>query len=102
MAVEPKYESIYTGQEVEAAIARALPLDTFEVATDEAIGGLVYHVLWKVRPTNANTVHGFTIHPSTGELYSATSTNGVKAVARVLDEGDTISETDINSILGVN
>ena len=45
MAVEPKYESIYTGQEVEAAIARALPLDTFEVATDEAIGGLVYHVL---------------------------------------------------------
>lgn len=42
---DPKYTSTYTGQQVEQAIAKALPLDTFEVATDETIGGLVYHVL---------------------------------------------------------
>ena len=102
MAEQPKYTSTYTGQQVEAAIARALPLDTFELATDEAIGNLVYHVLWKKRPTNSNEVNGFTVHPTTGELYSVKSVNGTKTVARVLNESNTISEADINTVLGIS
>jgi len=102
MAEQPKYTSIYTGQQVEEAIAKALPLDTFEVATDETVGGVVYHVLWKKRPTSSNTVNGFTVHPTTGELYSIKSVNNVKTVAKVLNESNTISESDINTILGIN
>ena len=45
MAVDPKYTSTYTGQQVEAAIARALPLDTFATATDTTISGVTYHIL---------------------------------------------------------
>ena len=99
---DPRYTSTYTGQQVEATIAKALPLDTFELATDELIGGLVYHVLWKNRPTASNTVNGFTVHPTTGELYSVKSVNNTKTVARVLNESNTISENDINSILGIS
>lgn len=42
---DPRFTSAYTGQEVESAISRALPLDDFAVATDEVISGVVFHVL---------------------------------------------------------
>ena len=45
MAVDPKYTSTYTGQQIEAAIAKALPLDTFAGATDDTISSVTYHIL---------------------------------------------------------
>ena len=99
MAEQPKYTSSYTGQQVEAAIARALPLDTFASATDETIGGVTYHILWKVAPTGSNTVYGFTIHPTTGELYSAKSASGTKTVAKVLNTTQLISDNDVDAVV---
>jgi hypothetical protein len=42
---DPRYESIYTGQQVESAITKALQIDDFEHVSDELIGGTVYHIL---------------------------------------------------------
>ena len=42
---DPKYESRYTGQQVESAITKALQIDDFEYVSDELIGSKVYHVL---------------------------------------------------------
>lgn len=96
---DPRYESIYTGQQVETAIGRALPLDDFALATDEIISGVVYHVLWKVAPTNANTVSGIAVHPNTGKWYSVTSVNGTKSINKYLSEEDNIIDTEIDDIL---
>ena len=83
MAVDPKYTSTYTGQQIEAAIAKALPLDTFAGATDDTISSVTYHILWKVMPTASNTVKGITIDPSTGALLEVKSVNGTKTVYKV-------------------
>jgi hypothetical protein len=42
---EAKFTSAYTGQQVESAIRKALPLDSFEHASDEVINGTVFHIL---------------------------------------------------------
>ena len=44
---DAKFTSVYTGQQVESAIKRALSLKTFEFkhTSDEIIGGTVYHIL---------------------------------------------------------
>ena len=42
---DPRYESVYTGQQVESAIAKALQLDDFEHVSDEIINSKVYHIL---------------------------------------------------------
>ena len=83
MAVDPKYTSTYTGQQVEAAIAKALPLDTFAVATDDTISSVTYHILWKAAPTASNTVFGITVHPTTGTLYEVKSVNGTKTLRKL-------------------
>ena len=83
MAVDPKYTSTYTGQQVEAAIARALPLDTFAIATDTTISSVTYHILWKVAPTASNTVFGITIHPTTGALYEVKSANNQLSLRKI-------------------
>ena len=43
---EAKFTSVFTGQQVESAIRKALSLNTFEFehASDEIIGGVVFHV----------------------------------------------------------
>lgn len=42
---QAKFTSAYTGQQVESAIKKALPLETFEHVSDEAINGKVFHIL---------------------------------------------------------
>jgi hypothetical protein len=42
---QAKFTSAYTGQQVESAIRKALPLDSFEHVSDEVINGKVFHVL---------------------------------------------------------
>lgn len=42
---EAKFTSAYTGQQVESAIKKALPLDSFEHVSDEVINGVVFHIL---------------------------------------------------------
>lgn len=42
---DPKYTLPYTGKDVADAIAKALPLETFEHISDESINGTTYHVL---------------------------------------------------------
>jgi len=102
MPENPSFVSTYSGQQIEEAIRKALPLDTFELDTDELVGGKVYHVLWKKRPTAANTVYGFTVHPDTGELYEVCSAEGVITIGRYISESDLISESEINTILGIS
>lgn len=77
---DPRYTSTYTGQQVESAITKALQIDDFEYVADEIINGTIYHVLWKVRPTVSNTVSGFTVDPTTGDICQTVSVDGVKAV----------------------
>ena len=96
---DPKYESIYTGQQVEAAIGKALPLDDFALATDESIGGIVYHVLWKVAPTASNSVSGIAVHPTNGQMYNIYSVNGTKTISKYLSENDNIAESEIDNII---
>lgn len=73
---EAKFTSAYTGQQVESAIKKALPLDTFEHVSDEVINEKDFHILWKVTPNNSNIVSGVTIHPETGCICEVVSTNG--------------------------
>ena len=44
---EAKFTSAYTGQQVESAIKKALPLDSFEHVSDEVIDGVCSQVLSK-------------------------------------------------------
>ena len=41
----PTYTIKYTGAQVESAITKALPLETFEHVSDEVINGTVFHIL---------------------------------------------------------
>ena len=97
---DAKFTSVYTGQQVESAIKRALSLKTFEFEyiSDENIGGTVYHILWKNTPTEDNRVSGFTIHPTTKILYEVVSINKVYAVRKYLTEDDTISTSEIDQL----
>ena len=95
---DAKFTSVYTGQQVESAIRRALSLKTFEFEhiSDELIGGTVYHILWKNTPTETNQASGFTIHPTTGVLCEVISINKVYAIHKYLTEDDTISTSEID------
>lgn len=95
--MNPKFTSIYTGQTVESAIAKALQLDTFEHISDEVINGTVFHVLWKTKPTATNQVSGVAVHPS-GRVYDITSVNGVLSAYGYISESDVISTSEIDSL----
>jgi len=96
---DPVFTSIYTGQQVESAIGKALQFSDFALVTDETIGGIVYHVLWKAAPAASNTVSGVAVHPSTGRIYAVISVNGVKSVEKYLRGDDSISSAEIDNIL---
>ena len=95
---EPKYTIRYTGTQVESAIAKALPLETFEHTSDEVIEGQVYHILWKIKPTADNQVSGFTIHPITGKLYEVYSNKLNYSLNGYLTERDLISISELESL----
>ena len=100
------YTSTHTGQNLDDAIERALPLDTFAYYEDKAVSGVTYHILWKVQPTNSNTVYGIAVHPTNGKLYTAKSTNGTVTVTEVAKRGSYVtignaSVGDTASIRGV-
>lgn len=95
---EAKFTSAYTGQQVESAIRKALPLDSFEYVSDEVINGTTFHILWKVAPTTTNQVSGFTIHPSTGRMYEVYSDNKVFSLNGYLTERDLISISDLDQL----
>lgn len=95
---DPRYESVYTGQQVESAIAKALQLDDFEHVSDEIINSKVYHILWKVTPTNANTVTGFTVDPVDGRVLQVISVNGAKTIYNYISENDTITSSELNGL----
>ena len=95
---QAKFTSAYTGQQVESAIRKALPLDSFEHASDEVINGKVFHVLWKVSPTASNVVSGFTVHPETGRIYEVYSNNKVFTLNKYMTESDFISTEDIEAL----
>lgn len=95
---DPRYESVYTGQQVESAIAKALQLDDFAHVSDEIIGSSVYHVLWKVKPTSSNSVTGFTVDPNDGKILQVFSVNGTLTVYSYITDNDTISNATIDSL----
>ena len=80
----PTYTIKYTGAQVESAITKALPLETFAHSSDITIGSKTYHVLWKVTPTATNQVNGFTVDPSTGKLCEVYSNKLVYSVKNYL------------------
>lgn len=77
---ELHYDSNYTGTQIDEGVGKSLPLDTFASATNETIGGKQYHILWKVAPTNSNTVYGVAVDPTTGSLIKIKSANNTKSV----------------------
>lgn len=85
----PTYKSQYTGQTVEAAIAKALRLEEiqlgndFTYASDEVIDNKQFHVLWKVQPTVTNSVSGLSIHPDNGQLCEVISAEGSTSATSV-------------------
>ncbi len=87
----PIYQASYTGQQVEDAIRKALPLEDFSYVSDEIVNGKKFHVLWKVAPTVTNTVSGISIHPDNGQICEVISEAGsgsatlVKTYARIED-----------------
>ena len=97
---EAKFTSVFTGQQVESAIRKALSLNTFEFehASDEIIGGVVFHVFWLTAPTDTNQVKGFAIHPSNGKLYEVYSNAKQYSVVSYLTEDDTIETSDIDAL----
>lgn len=95
---DPKYTLPYTGKDVADAIAKALPLETFEHISDESINGTTYHVLWKITPTANNQVSGFSIHPLTGKLCEIYSNNGALSTNFYLSEGDVITTAEIDAL----
>lgn len=95
---EAKFTSAFTGQQVESAIKKALPLDSFEHSSDEVIDGKVFHVLWKVTPNTSNLVSGITIHPETGRMCEVVSTNGTLALYRYVTDDDFISLDELDTL----
>ena len=95
---EPKYTIRYTGAQVESAIAKALPLETFEHSSDEVINGQVYHILWKIKPTENNQVSGFTINPISGRLCEVYSDKLVYSLNGYLTERDLISIEELDAL----
>jgi hypothetical protein len=79
----PTYHASYTGAQVEAAIAEALPLENFTHISDEIIDGKQFHVLWKVTPTLTNAVSGISIHPENGQLCEVISAAGSSSATSV-------------------
>lgn len=95
---DAKFTSAYTGREVESAIKKALPLESFEHSSDEVINGKVFHVLWKVKPTTVNYVSGFSINPENGRLVEVYSAAGDLSTNRYLTERDLISISEIDNL----
>ena len=95
---QAKFTSAYTGQQVESAIKKALPLESFEHVSDEVINGKVFHVLWKVTPTTSNQVSGFTVHPETGRICEVFSNQKILALNRYMTESDYISTSEIDAL----
>jgi hypothetical protein len=84
MAEQPRHVSNYTGEDIESAISKALPLDSFEYQSDEVIDGISLHVLWKVNPLT-NTTYGIAVHPNTGEILKVKSVNGTFSYTKYTD-----------------
>lgn len=95
---QAKFTSAYTGQQVESAIKKALPLESFEHTSDEVIDGKVFHVLWKITPTASNQVSGFTVHPMTGRICEVFSNQKVCSLNRYMTESDYISTAEIDAL----
>ena len=95
---DAKFTSAYTGREVESAIKKALPLESFEHVSDEIIEGKVFHVLWKVKPTATNYVSGFSVDSETGRIVEVYSAAGEFSTNRYLTERDLISISELDSL----
>ena len=95
---DAKFTSAFTGQQVESAIKKALPLDSFEHSSDEVIDGKVFHVLWKVTPNTSNLVSGITIHPENGHIYEVVSANGTLTLYRYVTDNDFISLDELDTL----
>ena len=76
----PNYTSVHTGAQVDNAVTKALPLDEFAYYEDYTINNKTYHILWKVRPTNNNTVYGLSVDPNTGQDIKFKSVNNVYTI----------------------
>ena len=102
------YTSTHTGSQLDDAIERALPLDTFAEGGLKTVGGVTYHILWKNAPTASNTVYGIAVHPSNGKLYIAKSVNNTVSVVEAAVLGDQVNignadyDTTAISITGVS
>jgi hypothetical protein len=66
--------------------------------SDELIGGKVYHILWKVKPTTSNSVTGVTVDPADGRILQVFSINGVKTVCSYLTENDAITNSELDNL----
>jgi hypothetical protein len=89
----PSFVSQHTGADVEAAITKALQLDSFEYQSIVNIDSFAIHVLWKKQPTTTNTVYGLAVHPETGELLQVKSVNNTVTMlnySAATTSGDTL------------
>jgi hypothetical protein len=97
---EAKFTSVFTGQQVESAIKKALTLNTFEFehVSDELINGTVFHILWLNTPTEDNQAKGFTMCPTTGRIYEVFSNCKQFSITRYVTDDDTIQIFEIDSL----
>jgi hypothetical protein len=99
MSDTTSYRSSYTGQQVEDAIGKALPLEDFSYVDDKTIDGKSFHILWKVKPNSTNTVSGISVHPDTGQLCEVVSTAGSLTVKPYASSTLTVKVEDETLIL---
>ena len=71
----------------------------FECASDEYIEGVVWRVLWLERPTEMNSVKGFTICKKTGRLYEVYKNAETYSLQRYVTDDDIIQTEDITLLL---
>ena len=95
-----KFTSIYSGQQIESAIKKALALNTFEFEyiSDVLINGVVFHTYWINTPTEDNQVKGFSMHPTTGKLYEIYSNCRQYSATSYLTEENAIELSEIDAL----
>lgn len=91
-------ELVNTSAEINSAVGKALKLDDIEYTSTEGVDGTAYYIIWKVKPTATNTVKGFAMHPTTGELVIINSVNNVKTASFLLTSSDNITTDEVEDL----
>ena len=91
-------ELVNTSSEINTAVGKALSLDDIEYVSKEAVEGVNYHIIWRVKPTANNSVQGFAMDPNNGQLVIIYSENNIKSVGQLITTKNTISDNEITNL----